>query len=115
MNLNLGSAFLRDTSSVHSADSSEQKLAKNKLTFLSQIVIIYAIIITSLVQISLQSQDKELWLILLSTSIGYILPSPGLKYKRSAAAVRASPSSSHSSAGVLHLGDEIDSPTHSKP
>ncbi len=115
MNLNLGSAFMRDTSSVHSADSSEQKLAKNKLTFLSQIVIIYAIIITSLVQISLQSPDKELWLILLSTSIGYILPSPGLKYKRSAAAGGALPSSSHSSAGVLHLGDGIDSPTQSKP
>ena len=115
MTLNLGSAFMRATSSVHSADSCEQKLAKNKLTFLFQIVIFYAIIITSLVQISLQSPDKELWLILLSTSIGYILPSPGLKYKRSATAGGALPSSSHSSAGVLHLGDGIDSPTPTLP
>ena len=68
MNLNLGSSFMRDTSSVHSADSSVQKLAKDKLTFLSQIVFIYPIIIESLVQISLQSLDKELWLILILLS-----------------------------------------------
>ena len=37
---------------------------------------------TSLVQISLRSPDKELWLILLSSSIGYILPSPGLKFRK---------------------------------
>ena len=47
------------------------------------------IIITSLVQISLRSPDKELWLILLSSTIGYILPSPGLKFRRQANAISA--------------------------
>ena len=42
------------------------------------------IIITSLVQISLRSPDKELWLILLSSTIGYILPSQGLKFRKQA-------------------------------
>ena len=40
------------------------------------------IIITSLVKISLRSPDKEVWLISLSSSIGYILPSPGLKFRK---------------------------------
>ena len=48
----------------------------------AQIIVVYMIIITSLVQISLRSPDKELWLILLSSSIGYILPSPGLKFRK---------------------------------
>lgn len=76
------SSFVRpDTTSLQSSDS-KAKLPKNRLAFFSQIIIVYMIIITSLVQISLQSPDKELWLILLSSSIGYILPSPGLKFRK---------------------------------
>ena len=83
MKMDLRSSFVRgDTTSVQSATDSRDKLAKNRLTFFSQIIIVYIIIITSLVQISLRSPDKELWLILLSSSIGYILPSPGLKFKK---------------------------------
>lgn len=80
--MNFRSSFVRDTASLQSADGSQGILAKNRLTFLAQIIVVYAIIITSLVQISLRSPDKELWLILLSSSVGYILPSPGLKFKR---------------------------------
>ena len=29
-----------------------------------------------------KKKKKELWLILLSSSIGYILPSPGLKFRK---------------------------------
>ena len=47
------------------------------------------IIITSLVQISLRSPDKELWLILLSSTIGYILLSPGLKFRQQANPISA--------------------------
>ena len=60
----------------------KEKIVKNRFTFLAQIIVVYIIIITSLVQISLRSPDKELWLILLSSSIGYILPSPGLKIRK---------------------------------
>ena len=55
------------------------ELLKIVSLFFAQIIVVYMIIITSLVQISLRSPDKELWLNLLSSSIGYILPSPGLK------------------------------------
>lgn len=65
-----------------SSTTSDLKIPKNRWSFLAQIVVVYAIIITSLIQISLRSPDKELWLILLSSSVGYILPSPGLKFSK---------------------------------
>ena len=58
------------------------RVPKNQFTYISQIIVIYAIIATSIVHLSIQSQDRELWLILLSSSLGYILPSPGLKFTK---------------------------------
>lgn len=56
------------------------RVPKNQFTYISQIIVIYGIIITAIVHLSLQSPNRELWLILLSSSLGYILPSPGLKF-----------------------------------
>ena len=53
---------------------------KNKVTYLTQVIVIYAIIATSIIHLSLQAPDKELWLVLLSSSLGYILPTPSLKF-----------------------------------
>ena len=58
------------------------RVPKNQFTYVSQIIVIYAIIATSIVHLSLQSENRELWLILLSSSLGYILPSPGLKFTK---------------------------------
>ena len=77
--MDLRGSFVRgDTASVQSAEGRD-RIVKNRFTFFAQIIVVYMIIITSLVQIS---PDKELWLILLSSSIGYILPSPGLKFRK---------------------------------
>lgn len=82
MKMDFRSSVVRgDSSSVQSADGRE-RIVKNRFAFFAQILVVYIIIITSLVQISLRSPDKELWLILLSSSIGYILPSPGLKFRK---------------------------------
>ena len=82
MKMDLRGSFVRgDTASVQSAEGRDQ-IVKNRFTFFAQIIVVYMIIITSLVQISLRSPDKELWLILLSSSIGYILPSAGLKFRK---------------------------------
>ena len=82
MKMDLRGSFVRgDTASVQSAEGRD-RIVKNRFTFFAQIIVVYMIIITSLVQISLRSPDKELWLILLSSSIGYILPSPGLKFRK---------------------------------
>ena len=56
------------------------RMPKNQFTYISQIIVIYGIIITAIIHLSLQSPNRELWLILLSSSLGYILPSPGLKF-----------------------------------
>ena len=70
-----------DSSTSATNDKDRQK-PKNPWSFLAQIVVVHAIIVTSLIQINLRSPDKELWLILLSSSVGYILPSPGLKLSK---------------------------------
>lgn len=56
------------------------RVPKNQVTYLTQVFLVYGIIAVSLSQIILQSSDRELWLILLSTSVGYVLPSPRLKF-----------------------------------
>ena len=68
-----------DSSTVTTTDL---KIPKNRWSFFAQIVVVYTIIITSLIHLSLKCPDKELWLILLSSSVGYILPSPGLKFSK---------------------------------
>ena len=89
MKMDLRGSFVRgDTASVQSAKGRD-RIVKNRFTFFAQIIVVYMIIITSLVQISLRSPDKELWLILLSSSIGYILPSPGLKFRKQTNSISA--------------------------
>ena len=56
------------------------RMPKNQFTYISQVIVIYGIMITAIVHLSLQSPNRELWLVLLSSSLGYILPSPGLKF-----------------------------------
>ena len=56
------------------------RVPKNQVTYITQVVLVYGIIAVSLSQLILQSADKELWLILLSTSVGYVLPAPRLKF-----------------------------------
>ena len=57
-------------------------MPKNQVTYWTQILVVYTIIVTAIVHLSIQSPDKELWLVLLSSSTGYILPNPGLKFSK---------------------------------
>ena len=73
-----------DTASVVVTASEQAKLCepKNKVTFLSQIVVVFIIITVSLFNLCFQRPDRELWLLLLSSSLGYILPNPSLKFNK---------------------------------
>lgn len=42
-------------------------------------IVVYTIIITSIVNLSLTNGSSELWISLLSSAIGYVLPNPSLK------------------------------------
>ena len=54
---------------------------KSQLVFASQVLLIYIVVITSVVNLSLSPDDStsKLWIILLSSCLGYILPNPTLK------------------------------------
>ena len=71
-----------DSGASSTTTTTDLKIPKNRWSFFAQIVVVYTIIITSLIHLSLKSPDKEFWLILLSSSVGYILPSPGLKFSK---------------------------------
>jgi len=55
------------------------KLPKSEIVYFCQMIMVYVIIVTSIVNLSLQNGKNELWITLLSSAIGYALPSPTLK------------------------------------
>jgi hypothetical protein len=71
-----------DTASVEVVENTtlcKNREPKNRLTYMSQIFAIYFVLVVSIIQLCLQSEDR-IWLILLSSTLGYILPTPGLKF-----------------------------------
>ena len=55
------------------------KLPKSEIVYFCPMIMVYVIIVTSIVNLSLQNGKNELWITLLSSTIGYALPSPTLK------------------------------------
>jgi hypothetical protein len=55
------------------------RFPKNEVVFFCQVIILYAVIITSIVNLSLQRDNGQLWIALLSSSLGYLLPNPSIK------------------------------------
>jgi len=69
-----------DNHSNHGSDQSTWNMCgsfirKTQIIFFAQIILIYIVCITSIVQLT-RGQDKELWVALLASSLGYILPAP---------------------------------------
>lgn len=59
------------------------KKSKNIYMFFAQIILIYFVVFAFICQISYgKDEHRELWLVLLSSSLGHILPSPTLSSKR---------------------------------
>ena len=55
---------------------------KLEVVFFSQIIALYLVIITCLINLTITNVKIELWCSLLSASIGYLLPNPSLKRDR---------------------------------
>lgn len=55
-----------------------ENVPSNEMVFFAQVIMVYIVIITCIVNLSLQNEPRELWIALLSSSLGYILPSPQL-------------------------------------
>jgi hypothetical protein len=50
-----------------------------EIVYFCHMIVIYIIIVTSISNLSLPNGKSELWITLLSSTIGYALPSPSLK------------------------------------
>lgn len=56
-----------------------RRVPKQEAVFFSQIILIYAVVITCILNLSLTRENSNLWTALLSSCLGYILPSPSIK------------------------------------
>ena len=87
------------------------KFSTTALVFLCQVIILYISIITCFVNLTVCNGPNELWITVLSLSLGTILPSP--KVRKSKIAGGGVGLSSNSSSGGGSVSGE--SPTHSFP
>ncbi len=55
---------------------------KGEIVYFCQMLIILTLVVASLVNISLRNGNTELWITLLSSSAGYVLPSPSISKGR---------------------------------
>ena len=54
------------------------KVPKPEIIFFAQVIIIYIVVITSLINISIGNGDTTIWLSLMCSCLGYMLPNPSL-------------------------------------
>lgn len=54
-------------------------LPRSEIVFFVQVILIYIVVIVSIVNLTIGRSDDKLWIALLSSSIGYLLPNPSLK------------------------------------
>jgi len=57
------------------------KIPKEEIVYFSQVILIYIIAVTCIVNLSLGLANSNLWSSLLSGALGYILPAPQLNRK----------------------------------
>jgi len=55
-----------------------RRLPRGEIVFFCQMIILFTVILTCIINLSL-GRESEMWLILLSTSLGAVLPNPDLK------------------------------------
>ena len=72
---------LSDTDSVSSWVTCGKKTPRSEVVFLSQVLILYTVIIVSIYNLTVQSQNSTLWTALLSSCLGYLFPNPTIKTK----------------------------------
>ncbi len=54
-------------------------IPRSEIVFFVQVIIIYVVVITSIVNLTIGKEDSKLWTALLTGHIGYLLPNPSLK------------------------------------
>jgi len=59
-----------------------KETSKGHCVFACQMVIVYIVIITCIINLSIDNGESNLWTALLSSCLGYILPAPSIKIKK---------------------------------
>lgn len=54
-------------------------LPAKEIVYFTQIGLVYIVVLTSIINLSLGNQPSDLWITLLSSCLGYILPQPQLR------------------------------------
>ena len=86
------------------------KFSRTALVFLCQVIISYISIITCFINLTVCNGANELWITVLSLSLGTLLPSPKVRKSKIAAVAAAGGGGVSNSGGV-----SSESPTHSFP
>ena len=86
------------------------KFSRTALVFLCQVIILYISIITCFINLTVRNGPNELWITVLSLSLGTLLPSPKVRKSKIAAVAAAA------GGGVSNSGSvSSESPTNSFP
>ena len=67
------------TSSTGAWNCCSGTFRKDQIAYICQVTILYIIIITALINLSIGNGDKTLFSTLLTSCIGYLLPNPSIK------------------------------------
>ena len=71
-----------EVSNGNSASVFGRRASKSPIVFVVQTILIFIVIISSIINLSIKSHDdpnSKLWIILLSGCVGYYLPNPSMK------------------------------------
>lgn len=56
-----------------------RKIPRSEIVFLCQILVLYTVIIVSIYNLTIGTENSNLWTALLSSCLGYLLPNPTIK------------------------------------
>lgn len=70
----------RTSSESSQWDMFGKELPKSEITFFAQVIMVYIVIVVCIVNLSIANGDSNLWTALLSSCLGYLLPSPSMSY-----------------------------------
>ena len=55
-----------------------ENIRASEIIFIAQIIVVYIVVIACIINLSLKTEHHDLWVTLLGTSLGYILPAPSI-------------------------------------
>lgn len=70
-----------ESDSVLSWVACGKKTPRSEVVFLCQVLILYTVIVVSIYNLTVSSENSTLWTALLSSCLGYLLPNPTIKNK----------------------------------